>query len=311
VPGLKREASETLLGMVPKKQAAPVKERPANTFKRAASQSSIDSEKANMKKAQVEAELRDAISALKRPNRALAGKEIVDAAEKRATASLSQLKKARKPTRVSSVQVKATPANNRFRDVLAPAGSSLNLPDLFREDADAIPSSSSMVPSSTAPKRTITNLLDSPAIATTPTAGKIQVTPARVAMVPSPAFHPQADSPAIPASSPIMTRKAAAPARAGGQYLSVPGSETARAPHGGIAASPCHGRANLFETPLKPRSAMGRAAVLEETPVKPLRLAGGGRRRSGTESASADAGASRVTQMTIYQQLGWDDDDEL
>lgn len=44
------------------------------------------------KKALVEAELKDAITALRRPNRELAGKAIVEAAEKRASGGLSSIK---------------------------------------------------------------------------------------------------------------------------------------------------------------------------------------------------------------------------
>lgn len=312
VPGLKREASESLLGMVPrKKQAVPVKERPANLFTRRSSQSSIDGDKASKKKALVEAELKDAISALKRPNRALAGREIVEAAEKRATTSLSQLKKAKKPTRVSSVQVKATPANNRFKDVMATSrGGGLALPEVIRDDMDAAPSSSSVVPSSTAPKRTIVDLLNSPAIAMTPIAGsKSHASSGRLQ------FHGHDDgSPAIPPSSPIMTRKAAGPARntSQGQYLSVPGSGVAAR----VAASPCHGRTSLFETPPKPRSSgtsHHHTVEIDETPVKPLRLPGGGRRGSSAAEPPAPLDAESGTgggakQLTIYQQLGWDDD---
>lgn len=314
IPGLKRETSETLLGMVPKKQPAPVKERSSNLFSRAASQSSVEDEKAK-KKASLEAELKDAISALKKPNRALAGKAIVEDAEKRTSSSLSQLKKARKPTRISSVptvQVKATPANNRFRDAMPahePRVPGLSLPEIITDEMDAIPSSSSVVPSSTAPKRVAMNILDSPAITitTTPTAGKIQATPAaRLPPIPAPMLRvPCGGSPAIPPSSPILTRKAAV---AGGHHHQQQHHLFVARSHVGAASPSPRPAGGLFETPLKPRSAMGGGrsgdddvAALAETPepVRPLRLAGGGK-------PAADA----KQQLTIYQTLGWDDDDD-
>ncbi|KAK2073000.1 hypothetical protein P8C59_007314 [Phyllachora maydis] len=109
------------------------------------------------KKALVEAELKDAISALKRPNRALAGKEIVEDAERRLITGVSQLKRLKKGGRVSSVpsvQVKATPVNNRFKDVIAAEN---QLPRVQQEVVrdEYRPSSSSIVPSSTAARKLV------------------------------------------------------------------------------------------------------------------------------------------------------------
>lgn len=85
IPGMKREASDpSLLGLVPRADSGAVKERPSNLFSRSVSLSGSDLKA--QKKAQVDAELKDAISALKRPNRSLAVKDIVDAADKRASA---------------------------------------------------------------------------------------------------------------------------------------------------------------------------------------------------------------------------------
>lgn len=91
IPGLKREATEPLLmGLLQKKESASVQERPANIFSRSLSSASGPQNLRAKKKAEVEAELKDAISALKKPNRNLAAKELVEAAEKRA--SVGQLK---------------------------------------------------------------------------------------------------------------------------------------------------------------------------------------------------------------------------
>ena len=86
VPGLKRETSEPLLSMIPKGEAGSLKERPVNLFSRSTSQ--IGEDPRAKKKALIESELQDAISAIKKPNRALVGKEITDAAEKRVLTSI-------------------------------------------------------------------------------------------------------------------------------------------------------------------------------------------------------------------------------
>ncbi|KAG5977432.1 hypothetical protein E4U55_006756 [Claviceps digitariae] len=111
--------------------------------------SNLQNIKAN-KKAMVEAELKDAISALRKPNRGVVGMAMAEAEECRATASQSarKAKRTARSTLASSVQVKATPANNRFKDVLAlkPESSTDRLLD---STEDLIPPSSIgyMVPS--------------------------------------------------------------------------------------------------------------------------------------------------------------------
>lgn len=88
IPGLKREASEPAsLSMIPSGDR-PLKERSRNVLSRSVSSLNADDSKAQ-KKAKVEADLQDAISALKKPNRQLAGKAIVEEAEKRIGSSSS------------------------------------------------------------------------------------------------------------------------------------------------------------------------------------------------------------------------------
>jgi DNA replication regulator SLD3 len=85
IPGLKREASDSsLMGLLPRAEKNSLKERPSNLFSRSISLSGADMKA--QKKARVEAELKDAISALKKPNRTLAVKDFVEAADKRASA---------------------------------------------------------------------------------------------------------------------------------------------------------------------------------------------------------------------------------
>lgn len=89
IPGLKREMSEPALASIPRRASSTsLKERPSNTLSRSSSDlvtsSAGRSEKSRArKKALVDAELQEAISALKKPNRELAGKATVEAAEKR------------------------------------------------------------------------------------------------------------------------------------------------------------------------------------------------------------------------------------
>ena len=319
IPGLKRETSDhSLLGMISRKPSGPLTEK---STARPTSNSSADGEKAR-KKAVLDAELKDAITALKKPNRALAGKEIVEAAEKR-TSSLSQLKKARKPTRVSTapaVQVKATPANNRFRDAVAAGSRDPGFPhEAVGDDPDIIPPSSAMVPSSTAAKRIGSRLFESSVVASTPVPAKAARTTSAAPLGPTPIRLAQIpeQSPSVPQSSPVLARKAA-PRVSGNKNLTAqaptphagPGTN---APAAASSSTPFSFRPpTLFETPVRSRSAGRNAAeaeALNDTPtVKPLCLSRGGKNRQGGTSAGT-TGATK--QMTIYQQLGWDDGDQF
>lgn len=109
IPGLKREASEPLLSMIPKGE--PPKSRPP-LFSSTANGKPLDDPKAR-KKAQVEAELKDAISALKKPNRALAVKELADAADKRSLPATSQPKSSTFPSPFPLVTQLTTPLRTK------------------------------------------------------------------------------------------------------------------------------------------------------------------------------------------------------
>lgn len=185
IPGLKREGSEPLLGMIPKGEAVAVKEKNVSIFSRSAGSLGNNEDAKAKKKARLEAELKEAISALKKPNRALAGKEIVEEAERRTAQpksskcfpdpvsvrsktnnSLPELNK--KQPRAAGVQIKATPANNRFKDVFSKESQPLHLDHLFEEDGAAIPFSASVVPASTLPRK-FTNMF---ATSTSPNTGQ-------------------------------------------------------------------------------------------------------------------------------------------
>lgn len=358
IPGLKREASEPLLTMVPKPPAS-LKERSGNLFSRSSSTSGLATEDQKArKKAQLEAELKDAISALKKPNRAMVGKEIVEETERlRASTSLSQLKKSRKPVRdpafgrtaaAPAIQVKATPANNRFKDVIAAESKARALRALPEEelvkdehlvDDDRIPASSSVVPSSAAPRRVATGnrySSSSPAVNATPVAGSnglVQASPAAGAQSLSTTEF-------IPPLSPILARKAVATRQT--PHPAIPSSSTlvgGSSSPGEKAAVPGGGGGRgggIFETPLKPRSAMGVGGFC--TPVRPLRLVPGSgavaatpelertavaatpeeirKARQGTEERGGEGRKEGLEtghrpEVSIYQQLGWDDDYDL
>jgi DNA replication regulator SLD3 len=306
------------------------------------------------KKAQVDAELKDAISALKKPNRTLAAKDIVEAAEKRTSAG--QLKsefpnssnsqsdtnslftEMRKPNRTPGVQVKATPANSRFKDAFA-VDKAQSQPTPFH---DAAPSSASVVPASTLPRKFADRL---PAPRRPAAGGRVQATPVRptTSSIPATGLRPLQETPGGPGifpSSPIMARKAApAPLPPPVFALAQPRSKKLPAPAadrfgaGDIPSSP--GLGTLFETPVMSRSARGRMDVVDDTPIKsrlPLGVAGDGGNRAGGSKASGmekvfggsagsdgtgdagakengDRGGGNPSVASIYQRLGWDTTD--
>ncbi|KAK1757477.1 DNA replication regulator SLD3-domain-containing protein [Echria macrotheca] len=289
IPGLKREGSEPLLGMIPREKTSSLKEKSANVFSRGTSSANAEEAKAK-KKAMLDAELKDAISALKKPNRALAVKDLVEAAEKRASTGTSQLRKMKKPGRASIVQVKATPANNRFKDVLA-TGTGLGT-SIF----DEVPSSSSVIPASTLPQKFKNMMNRSSVVASTPPT--IQATPIKQPGVPT--ISAQAQSSGNILSSPIMARKGA-PTR---NHLSVP---PPRFVLGDIPSSP--GMAGLFATPVNPKS--NRMAVIDDTPIR-ARLPTSDAPTKSDESTDKDKDENAGTStkpVSIYERLGWDTGD--
>lgn len=314
IPGLKREASEpAALGSIPDGDKC-LKERSRNIISRSASSASINNLKAE-KKAKTEAELKEAIAALKRPNRQLAGISITEEAEKRAGSSSSpHPRKSRKPVprfnaaSKPQVQVKATPANYRFKDAMPAAqmGSyrSFNLPPLGT-DPDMIPSSS-IVPS-TAPRKALRDDLEAFHIASTPVASKLQANTVLDSAVAPRYSKPTASDAFIQPSSPLLSRKTAS---VGQSYLTAPGADNA-------PSSPVLPR--LFETPTKQRSTNTTTFtddIFKSTPPEPRRaanlLATPVKKAPTSFPAAAGiamTGESGKPALSIYQQLGWDDYD--
>lgn len=105
------------------------------------------------KQVNIEAELKEAISALKKPNRELAGKSLADIAEQRSAVS-SHSRKSKKPVRnplFQGVQISATPKANRKKTVSS-ASQRSNLPKMSEEKEviDIPPSSLPRIPQSAA-----------------------------------------------------------------------------------------------------------------------------------------------------------------
>lgn len=318
---LKREASEPLSMMsIPKADSAPSKEKASRPLLSAPTKRKLEEEKAK-KEALVKAELQDAISSLRRPNRDVVGKAMAEADERRAITSLSQLRstplnstvclfhcdanqsiESRKPTQHPRLHdvVKATPVGQRFKDVLG--GGVSNQPIHFRgaESIEA-PSSSYLVPSTGRTKRSheaAFGLDDSPTISRSrrEPATQVEATPAR----PSGSkysFPPIFDADEeILASSPIMSRKGPPPKSFHDSGIGMP-------------SSPING---LTETPLKPRVvAAPMDGLIASTPAK--------RRALDKDTTIGNIGKPAITngeepprKLSIFERLGWDDDfDEL
>lgn len=197
------------------------------------------------------------------------------------------------------MQVKATPANFRFRDALsAESGGFGNFnPPPPGTDFDTIPSSSSVVPA-TAPRRTFRDdLRDGLAsfhIASTPNKQATQFS------------KPSVNYDFVPPSSPIISRK---PAPAARTHPAIPEEAEAE------PSSPVLAR--IFKTPIK-QSAQPPPTFTDQigsTPpeprpnsvsfVTPAKMAP---TSAPTESNQVRTTSHAQPASTLYQQMGWDDD---
>ncbi|KAK0618549.1 DNA replication regulator SLD3-domain-containing protein [Bombardia bombarda] len=318
IPGLKREGSEPFLAMIPKVEKSSLKDRPINVFSQSTGSIVTQNVKAT-KKALVEAELKEAISALKRPNRALAGKELVEAAEKRTTfvGATPQKKLNKKPNRVASVQVKATPANNRFKDVLGTESQLAKLDQLAEEATEFPPSASSVVLASSAPRSRFSNIFTASSATMRSQQNKVQATPTRMSSLPTPTFQVPQENLNFPPSSPVVSRKAAF--ISSGQNLSVPASDGSSKGSSRLDMLPSSpGLTGLFETPVNARSSRDNRMMLNDTPIRSrLSTVEDGVKRYEKGFAGkigGTGGGDRGKEdVSIYHRLGWDtgDFDEL
>ncbi|KAL8414118.1 hypothetical protein RB594_005370 [Gaeumannomyces avenae] len=338
VPGLKREASETRsLKDAPSVETNSLKDHPTNPLlSRSASFTAVEDARSK-KKALVEAELQDAISALKRPDRVLAGKVLAEESERRLFAGPTYVTKPKKPVPSpvgNKVQVKATPANVRFKNALADDphhGRGFNLSRAHQALKPAPMASRSA-------EVDLAGVARDPCVANTPLANRtwqMSDTSRRDGAIMD--SHGRGDD-CVLTSSPIKARKRAArpqppqwpkptPSRGllfpPGQSDMIPASSPQRPLEEDEDPLSTKVRSNgkvtprahfLAETPVKPRPrpvAAPTAAVSSltvETPRAKKTMA------AAPTSISVAVSPPKAAQATtIYQQLGWDDDypDEL
>ncbi|KAI0202381.1 DNA replication regulator SLD3-domain-containing protein [Astrocystis sublimbata] len=336
VPLLKREASEPLsLVSIPRADASSSRENllsssgPESAKRRA--------ETKERRGAFVKAELQDAISTLRRPNREVAARAMAEADTRRAVTSLSQLRKSKKPTQHNRFQtvVKATPVGTRFHDALAksnePRPASLKRFNTISE-GQAIPSSS-MVPSSAPKKRSRETAFGSEPTTSSHSHSHSPQRQDRQPQVPAsasrrdhvmatpakPSSHsqhhhfltatplprgPQHDEGVVLASSPVMARKIAQPSfvsRAGAGRPVALGHRDSGIEMAMVPPSSPGGLSVLGETPMKMRqngNGNGNSStILAETPVKKMR---GQNTNTNTNASTRNGGvASMDTFVTV------------
>ncbi|KAK9438768.1 DNA replication regulator Sld3 [Metarhizium brunneum] len=276
VSGIKREGSEPLsLKDLPRGDSLMARSRQPS-LPRSNSTSNLEEIKAS-RKALVEAELKDAISALRKPNREVVGKAMAEADQHRAITSLSAKKTKRMPrsTLASSIQVKATPANNRFRDVLAMKQESFV--DVSLESMEEVipPSSVDHLVPSTGHRH---GHRDAFADSVSPGMDLVGGTPARPSLQASFIRRMASDGLAIPPSSPLFSRNTAMvdeSPRPQGSAGDTIGFRSLTKPSNDVMATPVRknvSRLDLIQSPV---------------PMKE---------------------SDQQRTVSIYEKLGWDDD---
>ena len=289
IPSIKREDSDSANLKAAAKREAGSRQDGRASLSRSSSMVGLE-DKAN-KKAKIEAELRDAISNLRKPNREVVSKAMAEAAERKASTASSaksrsrfmnaldndqplitqiEPRKAPKPVAVNSgVQVKATPVSQRFRDVMARKS---------EEFADTpLPSAEDMIPpSSVGPLAPPTVLRSSHKNvwqnSASPSLNVVGHTPLKQSTGDSFLRRSTYEEPAIPPSSPLMARKMSSV---------IPGSAVKPINKPGLTAP---GFSDVPVTPVKNRTAPG-------------------------DVENELRGQQEKKQASIYQRLGWDDDE--
>ncbi|RDL41924.1 Uncharacterized protein BP5553_01903 [Venustampulla echinocandica] len=305
VPGLKREGSEApSLSGIPLATSQQLEaNRPGilkskHLARREVDLSSLapDLNAKARKQARIEAELKDAISALKKPNRELAGKTLAENVERR-SATASHSRKSKKPIRnplFQGVQISATPKVNRVKDMLS---KSQGDPFSQRPDElelDAIPASSiPKIPQSVSRDDLPRNALFH----------SVQATPTRNSS--SRAGHfldiNSAEQISFPPSSPLHVR------RSSGQLFAAIPDSVVKSPTTTTQAFFSH---EVQETPVKKRpSSKGDhghfqpAFDCDKENVRKI------------ESAAQKTGLGQTNdtrqEESIYKSLGWDDPDDI
>ncbi|KAF5000661.1 hypothetical protein FGRMN_1594 [Fusarium graminum] len=273
LPSIKRETSDPSLIKSVLNTEPDLMNRKSGPLSRSSSMSNLQDVRSN-KKVQVEAELRDAISSLRKPNREIVGKALAEAAERRATVSLSA-KKVRRPGRSSlgASVVKATPTNARFRDVFTSKPDVTGTPMMSTEDVIPPSSLPSMIPSTGYRGAQRKVFGQSPA----PDFERVGSTPTKVgtSFIRRPADD--VDVLPFPPSSPSLERRTVSAAD-----LFNPGGNATRK------------RKASFSSP--------RNDDILATPVKAVKL------KNIDDVESLVVQPEPTKSMSIYQELGWDDD---
>jgi DNA replication regulator SLD3 len=246
-------------------------------------------------------ELDAAISALRKPNRELVSKEVAEHAEKRVTSSSAR--KPKNPVRNpfgQGVQVMATPKGSRKKDisVALPQPRGLARPSMRRADTSpALGSDLSIVPASSTVRPSVSSSAgerrEVNSIHETPSRGLSKITDPLQSMI-----EEAADTPQNAECSRTLFKIPTLPAPRSNdeqQHISTPvrshlfsSSRTTELPDAGMQETPPRSSStNLLAIPSSPFPVL-------DTPVK------GGQKRVHTIT---------TPEKSIYDQLGWDDDD--
>ncbi|EKD15846.1 uncharacterized protein L3040_003297 [Drepanopeziza brunnea f. sp. 'multigermtubi'] len=291
IPGMKRETSET-----PSISSTPAMEphsleasRGGVSNSKRFSRPDIDpssllpekNSKAK-KKALVDEQLKEAISALKKPNRELAGQALAEIAEQRTV--ISNSRKSKKPIRnppLQSVQISATPKTNRHKDMF---------PESQQSSLERMVGEVSVVPVSSAPR-----IPQSSSRSAQGAFPSVQATPSRKVVPALPRPGKDMDSGGVP-SSPLHFRRSSSQL-----FTAVPDSAYKDL----NAVVSC----GLNETPIKKRpvssnehSHLGLAGIDSEKENNQSTM----RRVISNECKEA---LGKDTDDSIYKALGWDDND--
>ncbi|KAF2274556.1 uncharacterized protein EI97DRAFT_435097 [Westerdykella ornata] len=313
VNGIKREASEVPLAAIPfQRSPSTATARPSlSHFKHLkgrqidlSAPSAATAAKLKQKK-RVEEDLREAITALKKPNRGLAAGSYVDEIEK---LGLGLNNRSRKPATTvrkiqKDVQVSATPRVGSRTKIVVEATPSHRRDPFARDLNETIPSSSFCIPSSAA-RSVVPATVQRNVLERTATAPAVTETPSR------PPTRKILDSPgacrrAIFAPTTTITGKPAQASKEKGVSAS-PGAifATPLKPRRNPPTSPTAKTGVIFATPIKDQAieeAVAPAAVAA-TPIKPGKL---------LESEPGPSNTNEGTETSIYDALGWNDDDDF
>lgn len=302
LPTVKREGSESAnLRRLPPRADGDSQRRPALSRSSSSVTASHDVSKAS-RKAIVDAQVKDAIAALRKPNREVVGQAMEEADQQRALASQSKRlvyvsmsakhansylgARRMQRSQISSV-VKATPANNRFRDVFAAPG----LPDTPTQHTDDIIPPSSIGPfiPSTGQRNSFRNPMD---LNTSPAIDTVGSTPTKRSATTDFFLHrAHDDEPCVP-PSPLVARTNNHPARHLAAASSTRTNSRLQLPRVNEEADrpPRSGRDDhVFATPAKKQQQQ--QPMLSASPTAQRPRPGG--------------------QKSIYETLGWDDDYDI